>query len=286
MNKHNLTGKNYFSKEAEAKYFGSSSFKAYDMSNKGVYVHGNFVEGGCEAREIAVINGEYEKPDKKAFLVGSYVHAWLEGPEAFKEFCNENYSEIYTKQGKPRADFEKADLMIETLRKSDLVTDMKNCEHEIIFTGTIAGVEFKVMVDLLDLERGYFADLKTTADIDKVTYKDGEKVSFIGLYDYKLQFAIYDEIIYQNIGRHLDCYVIVVDKKKQPDHDVLFMGNCETHDWFEEKLQEVAIKIGHMHDVKTKKVKPRRCEKCAYCLSTKVLKRPVSLEEFEERLGI
>ena len=156
-----LTGKNYFSKEAELKYFGSSSYKAYDMQHQGFEVFGNFVEGGCEAREIAVLNGEYEKPDKKVFLVGQYVHAWLQGAEAFQEFCKENHSTIFKKNGSPYADFARADEMIDTLRKSDIVTDMKNCEHEVIFTGDIAGVEFKVMVDLLDLERGYFADLKT-----------------------------------------------------------------------------------------------------------------------------
>lgn len=279
-----LTSKNYFSKEAESKYFGSSSFKAYDMEHEGIEVFGNLIEGGCEAREIAVVNGKYEKPEKKAFLIGHYVHSWLEGSEAFQEFVNDNYDKIYTKSGKLRADFERADLMVETLRKSELVTDMKNCEHEVIFTGEIAGVEFKVMLDLIDLERGYFADLKTTDKIGKLTYINGKKCSFIDAFDYKLQFAIYEEIVYQNTGKHLDVYVIVVDKKPQPDHEVIYMGNVNNADWFEEKLQEVAIKIGHLQDVKTGKVKPRRCGECAYCLSTKKLTGPISLEEFEERL--
>lgn len=285
-NKLVLTNKNYFGKEAEELYFGSSSFKAFDIEHTGSEVFGNFVEGGCEAREVAVRRGEYEKPDKKAFLVGSYIHAWAESPESFQEFVQENYSKIYTSSKVPklRADFERAELMIEKLRSCEIVTDMKNCDHEIIFTGTIAGVDIKIMVDLLDIKRGYFADYKTTADINKLTYKNGKKLSFIDVFDYKLQFAIYSEIIRQNIGKNLDCYVIVVDKKPTVEHQVIYMGNADNTEWFSEKLEEVELKLPHLYLVKHQKVKARRCEKCAYCISTRKLTGPISLDQFEEGL--
>lgn len=282
-----LTRKNYFSAEAEAEFMGSSSFKAYDNEHTGFKVFDNFVEGGCEAREIAVVDGEYVKPDKEVFLVGSYVHAWSDSPEAFQELINEEYERIYTKGGKKlRAPFERADLMIEVLKNSELVTDMRNCQHEQIFTGVIAGQKIKIQVDLMDLERGYFADLKTTQDIEKVSYVDGERKTFIDMYDYQLQFAMYSEIIYQNIGRYLDFYIIVVDKKPIPNHEVIYMGNQETSSIVAEKLEEIHLKMPHIQDVRARKVEPVGCGKCAYCMSKKVLTAPVSYSEFRERLGL
>ena len=284
MNKHDLNNKNYFGALAEAKYFGSSSIKAFDNNHTGTEVFGNLVEGGCSAREVAVIKGDYTKPDKKVFLVGQYVHAWGDSKESFQEFCSDNYAKIYTKGSKPRSDFERADLMIDVLKNCPIVTDMKNCEHEIIMVGIIAGVEIKIVVDLLDLERNYFADYKTTDKIGKLTYKNGKKLSFIDTYDYKLQFAIYEEIIYQNTGKHLDCYIIVVDKKPTPEHNIIYMGNVDNADWYAEKLEEVELKLPHLQLVKTGKADPVRCEECAYCISTRKLTGPVSLEAFEERL--
>lgn len=284
MNKHNLTSENYFSSESEKEYFGSSSIKAYDNGHTGIEVFGNLVEGGCEAREIAVVTGEYTKPDKKVFLVGQYVHNCMDSKESFQKFCSDNYPKIYTGKGKPRADFERADLMIEVLKNCPIVTDMKDCEHEVIFVGEIAGVKIKIMVDLLDLERGYFADYKTTDKIGKLTYKNGKKLSFIDTYDYKLQFAIYEEIIYQNTGKHLQCYIIVVDKKPTPEHNIIYMGSVDDSDWYAEKLEEVELKLPRLQLIKTGKKEPVRCEECAFCVSTRILEGPISLEKFEERL--
>lgn len=289
MSTFELTKDNYFSREATMLYWGSSSFKAFDMENEGTEIFGNLIEGGCEAREMAVLKGEYEKEDKKAYIVGSYVHAWLEGPEAFQEYIDQNYSVLFKKNGSPYADTAaKGDAIIKILKKSELVTDIKTCDHEIIMTGQIAGIDFKIMVDLLDLERGYFADLKTTDKISKVSYKNGKKVSFIDLFDYKLQAALYAEIVRQNTGKNLDFYIIVADKKPTPDHEIIFLGNAKDDQFgfFAEKLDEIAIKIEHMDQVKKGNVKPQRCEKCAYCLSTKQLKAPITLDEFERKLGI
>jgi len=55
-----LTAENYFSKEAEQFYMGSTQFKRFMQ---------------CEACAMAYIRGEYEQPKSTALLVGSYVEA-------------------------------------------------------------------------------------------------------------------------------------------------------------------------------------------------------------------
>jgi len=284
---HNLTNDNYFSKEAEAKFFGSSSIKAYDMTNESFDIFNGTIEGGCEAREIAIKNGEWEKPEKKAFLVGNYVHSAMDSKEAFQKFCDDNYSFIFKKNGSLYSDFEKADKMIERLKKSEIVKDMQNCDHEVIMVGEIAGVKIKIMCDLLSLERGYIADYKTTQKINKVSWKNGKKVSFIDMFNYKDQVAIYSEIIRQNTGRWLDFYFIPVSKEDTPDLKVIFMTNGNDENSFiHERLENIELKLPHMYLVKTGQIKPKRCESCAYCRSTAKILKPISLEEFEMELGL
>ena len=284
---HNITKETYFSQEVEKEYLGSSSFKAWDMTNLGTEVFGNFVQGGCEARESAKRQGKWEDKGKEAFLVGSYIHAWSEGKEAFDKFIADNYTEIYQKNGKPYAAFVRADAMIETLRNSKLVQTVRDTkEKEMIMVGEISGQKFKIAVDIINLEKGYFADLKTTANIYKTGYKNGERVSFLGVYDYKMQFAIYAEIIRQNLGYDegvwLDPFVIVVDKQEIPDHEVIYMGKH----FIQEKLDELITKLPRIVAARNGEVEPERCERCDYCRSTKVLERPIGLDEFESKIGL
>ena len=142
------------------------------------------------------------------------------------------------------------------------------------------------MVDLMDLKKGYFADLKTTAQINKTTYKDGMRCSFIGTYDYFLQIAIYAEVIRQNLGmaegNYIDPYIIVVDKQEIPDHEVIYMGT----EFIESKLQEVKSKLPRIMAVKRGLITPDKCGKCDYCRSEKVLMKPISITDFEDRLSI
>jgi len=268
----NLTKENYFSREAEELYMGSSSFKAWDI-----------LHDGCEAREVAKRKGEYIEKDNPALLLGSYVHAWNEGN--LKQFIIDNPS-LFTQKGTLYAKYEVGDKMIEILKNDPLVQRIREGEKEKIFTGEIGGVPFKIAVDILNIEKGYFADLKTTKDLSETYWnvKDRTRESFINKYDYKLQIAIYAEILRQNLNMsdYLDPYLIVVDKKEIPDYEVIYMGKS----FIEEKLLEIKTKLPHILEVRNGEIEPIACDKCDYCRSVKKLKKPISLNEYEERLGI
>src|SRR4051794_34731704 len=99
-----LNKDNYFSKEAGLFYMSNSQFKSLVPAY-----------GGCEAAGMAVINSEYEQPSKTAFLEGSLVHAWNEGPEALAEFKSNNpdlYSGRGPTAGQLKANFQHCNTMI------------------------------------------------------------------------------------------------------------------------------------------------------------------------------
>lgn len=276
-----LNRKNYFSKEAEVLYLGSTSFKAWDIFHTSTEAFGNLIEGGCEARELAITKGEYEKPSKDAFLLGNYVHSWSSGD--LKDFLLE-HPEMFKKDGSLYAKFSVGDAMINCLKNDSLVQKFREgAEKEQIFTGEIAGVPFKIQVDILNIEKGYFADIKTTDKLRKTYWKDGKKCTFIDNYDYKLQFAIYAEILEQNLklGHYLEPYVIAVDKQEIPNHEVIDMGT----DFIEEKLEYIKAKLPHIIAVRNGIEEAIPCEECAYCRSKKEAKI-ITLAEYEESLGL
>ena len=153
-----LTHENYHSPEANKFYMSVSGFKELDTAH-----------GGCEARAVAKLKGEWEDDEKKAFLVGSYVHSWNESPEAFKKFCKENEKSIYKKNGGMYADFEQADRMIYKLKNDELVTKVREGEKEVIMTAQLFGVWWKIMIDIYNPAMKSFTDLITEQEPNKAS---------------------------------------------------------------------------------------------------------------------
>lgn len=269
-----LNRENYFSKENEKKYMGSTQFKAWDTSH-----------GGCEAKQIAIAKGEWEEQEKIVFLVGQYVHAWNEGRT--QEFIAE-HPEMIAKSGKNKGGFKRefviADKMICTLRDDPYVQIVREGEKEQIFVGIIDGVPIKICVDILNLKLGCFNDIKTTKNIRELNWNSTfkSKLSFVETYDYKMQMAIYAEILRQNLemDSFLDPYITVVDKQEVPDHEVIFMGT----DFIEGKLTELKEKLPRIIAVKTGVAKPKYCGKCDYCRSIKKLDGSINLIDFERKI--
>lgn len=267
-----LTRENYFSREAENLYMGSSSFKAWDIFH-----------GGCEAKEVAKRNGIWVEKDNPAFLLGNYVHSWSSGD--LQKFIAET-PQLFKKGGGLLAKYALGDQMIEVLRNDPLVEQIREGEKEQIFVGKIAGVDFKIQVDILNLEKGYFADIKTTKGLSE-TYWNNElrsKETFINKYDYQAQIAIYAEILKQNTGLvdYLEPYLIVVDKQEVPDHEVIYMGR----DFIPDKLQEIESRLEHIVAVRDGGMPPENCGKCDYCRSIKTIERPLSITEYERGIGL
>lgn len=268
-----LNRKNYFSKEAESAFMGSSSFKAWDILHA----------GGCEARELAKHNGEWQEKENDAYLLGSYVHAWNEGN--LKEFIVE-HPEMFKKDGSIYAKFALGDVMINTLKNDALVERFRDgAEKERIFVGKIGDVDFKIQIDILNIEKGYFADIKTTKNLSETYYNEHTKrrETFIDKYDYYTQIAIYAEILRQNLGMatYLEPYLLVVDKQEVPDHAIIHMRT----EWIDEKLEEIKGRLPRIMAVRNLVEEPIGCGKCDYCRSKKKAKI-ITLNQYAESLGL
>ena len=98
-----------------------------------------FVE--CPAAAMANLRGEWKYPKTDALLLGSYFHSAFESETAFQALINANRECIFQKRnGKKYADFIKADLMIERIRKDKTAMFFMSGRHEVKIDGEIDGV--------------------------------------------------------------------------------------------------------------------------------------------------
>lgn len=257
-----LNNENYYSNKANREFFSVSQFKSMMK---------------CEAAEIARINGEWVDEPSKALVVGSYTHAAFESDEAFEQFQQENASSIFGRGNKKYADFIQADKMIEALKSDEFAMFALTGDKERIFTGHLFGVNWKIKVDNINFTKGFFSDLKTTQSLSKREWSDKYNgyVSFVESYDYVLQMAIYREIIKQSTGYELTPYIVAVTKETPPDKAIIHFDPTR----FTFELDYVESLLPDMIKAKNGQKEPVRCEKCAYCRSTKKLSKTIEVAQ-------
>lgn len=258
-----LTKENYHSLEASKYYMSRGQFN-------------DFLE--CEAKAMAILNGEWKEEETTALLVGRYVHAWNEGTlEELKDSC----PQMFKKDGSLKAEFVQAEKMIETLQNDPLVMHTLTGEKERIFTAKLFGVPWKVMIDV-HVPGKRNVDIKTTKSIRGYHWVEAlnGKVSFIEEYHYLRQAALYSEIERIANGREegdwLPFYSVVVSKEKVPDKEIIEFTDP---DRFRYELDIVKECMPRIIAVKTLQTEPQRCNKCAYCISTKKLTRALHFTE-------
>ena len=214
----------------------------------------------CEAAAFA----DYKTEPTVAFLVGSYVDAYFsnEMPE-FQAAHPEMYN---SRTGELKKDFIKADEIIARIEQDPLLVHYMSGEKQTIMTGEIEGVPFKIKMDSY-LENEAIVDLKIMKDFNKVwstAYK--AYINFVEAYDYDIELAIFQEIVRQKTGgKILPCYLVCATKENPPDIG-LFEVPQETLD---KALQTVKNNLPRYLQISQGKVAPLRCEKCAYCRSSK-----------------
>lgn len=253
-----LTAENYYSPEANREYFSASQIKSFM---------------DCPARTMAELRGEYARPATTALLIGSYVDAYFEGAEAFERFCSEHPEIFNSRTGALKADYIKANRMIERAQADEVFMKYTKGETQKILTGEIFGFPFKAKLDFyLPGER--IADMKTTKDFNPV-YVEGEgRLSFAEAYRYPLQMAIYRALE----GNDLPCYLDCISKEDEPDIAVIEVPG----EMMDAELKLLESELPMYDAMKQGVVEARRCEKCAYCRRSRKLSKPISLYELTE----
>ena len=254
-----ITESNYYSPEMNKKYFSVSQYK-------------DFMK--CPAMAMAKLTGEYEPDFGRALLLGSYVDEMLTGTEeSIKQFLVEHMPDLFKKNGDRYADVQQADETILRIRKQPLMMKYLSGQHQVIMTGKIEGVPFKIKMDSFDPDE-YIADLKYMASLRSPNLFQ----PMVQYWSYDTQAAVYQEIVRQNIGKQLPFYFVVATKEK-PAH--LAVG--EISQWnMDQALDNVRKHISEFQKIKTGKKEPERCEDygCDYCTSTKILTEPIDTDLF------
>lgn len=231
-----LTDSNYYDLASDLQYFSVSQYKSFMQ---------------CEAATMAYLRGEYQRENTTALLVGSYVDAWVEG--TIQEFIYEHHDEIYTKQGKLRAEFVKADEIIHKIHGDDLFRKFLSGEKQKIITFKEFGANWKIKMDSY-IPEVCIADLKTARDIKGLPK---------WRYDY--QGAIYQRGVEKKTKKKLPFYLAVATKE-----DIVELGIFQIpQSTLDLALEEVAEAMPHLIEVKAGKIEPTRCEECDYCKRTR-----------------
>ena len=272
-----VTAENYFDSDIEMAYMGSTQVK-------------NFMR--CEAAELARLKGEYRPAVNTAMLVGSYVDAHFEGS---LNVFQAQHPELFKRDGTLKAEFSRANDIISRMEADELYSLLMSGQKQVIRTGEIAGVPFKIKIDsLLDGDTcaeivRRFPDTATVmglCDVDQKVMRsledvwDGAErayVPFWRAWGYDVQGAIY-----QAVEGHLWPFLLAVGTKEdEPDLQALHIRD----EVLSPKLAEIEDAVPHFQAIKEGREAPRRCECCAYCRATRKLTRIIDAEDLDAPYG-
>ena len=162
-----LTEENYFNKENNMKYTGSSQIK-------------DFIK--CEACALAKLKGEWQEEKSKAMMVSSYIDAAISGElDIFKE----QNPEVFTKQGELKADYKVAEDVIKQMQDDPMFMKYISGQPQVIMTGEISGVPVKIKIDSYHEDK-LLVDEKAMSTFDLIwNEKTHQKENFIDYYGYR-----------------------------------------------------------------------------------------------------
>lgn len=261
-----LTPENYFSPEANMAYMSVSQFKSFRR---------------CEAATMAELRGEYAPPTSTALLVGSYVDAHFEGTlDIFKA----QHPELFRRDGALKAEYQQANDIIARMESDELFMMLMSGQKQVIKTGEIAGVPFKIKIDsLLDVEQteaiikafpetagalsfcdGAIVDLKVMRDMQDIWSDEaGCRVPFAEAWGYQYQGAAY-----QAVEEHDLPFILAVGTKEATPNIAALIIPPED---LNAALHEIEDAAPIYQELKDGRREPKRCEHCEYCRTTRKL---------------
>lgn len=250
-----INNDNYFSQENSLKYVSTSQFK-------------DFMK--CEDMALARISGDYKSEKSTALLVGSYVDSYFEG--TLEEFKSNN-PEIFTQKGMLKSEYKQAENIISRIEKDKHFMDYMSGEKQVIMTGEIENVPVKIKMDFYHSAK-VIVDLKIIKDFNSLYVSGKGRLNFIEAWGYDIQGAIYQEIVSQNTGAILPFVIAAATKEKITDIETFYIPQYH----LDNVLGYVKSNILHINDLKQGNIEPKRCGKCDWCKSTKVLTEVKNME--------
>lgn len=236
MGKYELTEENYYSNEMDKIFFSVSQYKMFTK---------------CEAAAMAKINGEYEQKTTKAMLIGILCDRWFEG--TLDKLRKESPNIFYCRNGALRADFRKADQIINRVQQDKRFMQYMSGEKQKILTFEMFGVPWKMKMDSFVSEI-CVTDLKVVQNFKSLAF-----------WRYDIQGAAYIEGVRTALGQDLPFYLAAVTKEAVPNFDI-FQIDRPTLDT---ALREIEDRMPRFIAVKSCSEEPHYCGVCDYCKSVK-----------------
>lgn len=246
-----LSDENYYSIESGQRFMSASQYKDFQS---------------CQLMAWAKLYDGWEpERDPTALLVGNYVHSYFESEKAHEKFTNANKDKMYSKRapnGLLKA-FQVADDMIAALERQQAFVKLYQGEKEHIVTGEIAGVQWKGKIDCLNVEKDYFVDIKTSADLTKKVWNErfGQRVSWIADFGYYMQMAVYRELLHQEFGKSFTPIIAAVSKQSPPAFKLYTLDEG----LLQFEMDEVERLAPEFDAIKQGLQKPAACGDCEYC---------------------
>lgn len=258
-----LTEDNYYSLEADREYMSVSQFKLFN---------GTYGRIGCEYAAVEHLEGRWKEEPTQAMMIGSYVDSYFEG--SLDGFRIRN-PEIFTRTGDLKAPFKKAEEIIERVERDSYFMKYMSGEKQVIMTGELFGCPWKIKMDSY-LEGIAIVDLKVMASITKLEWvRDLGYLDFVQYWNYDVQGAVYQEIVYQNTGHRLPFYIAAATKEAEPDIRIIHV----TQNYLDEALKLVEYNLPRILEVKEGRRKPDRCDQCNCCRHNRILSHPITIAD-------
>lgn len=251
-----LTKENYFSQEANKEYMSASQFKDFYMK--------------CENEALAKVNGLIPEEKTDALLFGGYVDAYFSNE--LGDYLTKYHDELVnSRTGELKAPFKGISEVIKTIEEDELLFSYLQGQHQVIMTGKIANVLFKIKVDSLFEDK--IVDQKIMKDFALIWNDEKhKKCDFVEQYGYDIQGAIYQEIVRQNTGKKLPFIIAATTKEECPDKALI-----EIDQEYLDKALELVKTLAPRYDaIKQGLVEPDHCGHCPTCRKEKKLSTVVS----------
>jgi hypothetical protein len=246
-----VTPENYYEDD---EYFSVSSFKKFN------------------ACEVNGLRGVYNQDPSPSMLIGQYVDSYVEG--TLKQFRKE-HPEVFSTRGKSKgelkSEFQQAEEICRFIDNDPIFSQFMSGEKQRVMTGEIAGVPFKIKMDSYSPDVA-INDLKV---MRSVTDRRGQFVDFITPWGYEIQMSCYQEIVYQNTGKKLPCFICAVTKESPINSVIVNIPQT----YLDIALYNVQEKIGHYYNIKTGKEEAIGCGVCNTCILNRTETQIISLED-------
>ena len=251
MNKVPFKPEDYFT---ETQHISVSAWKKYNQ---------------CESLGL---KGFDDSKRSEALLFGSYVDAYVEGTlEKFKEETPDMFSTRGPSKGQLKAVYKQIAEICDFIDNDTKIQQYLSGDEQTIMVGEIGGAPFKIKIDSY-LQDKAIVDLKV---MWKITDKRGNYIDFISQYGYDVQLACYQEIVRQNTGLQLPCYIVVVTKESPINSAIIHIPQ----DILDKALYSVEDTVKRFYDVKMG-AEPVGCGVCSACIEKRTETPLLSMKDF------